>query len=152
MDSTQSKNWTQDIIEKEEEFKEKEKIKKEKEVPSFVEADRQKAREFAEASKQVSIEELTAQLKADTATIELLCINHKIKPPELNAAINHFKNYLSITGKQHNRIEFRSHFANWLPKNLDKAKVVANTPSKPKYKNESVPQYIKDQIAGNYGD
>lgn len=124
----------------------------EKEIPSFVEADRQKAREFAEASKQVSIEELTAQLKADTATIELLCMNHKIKPIELDAAINHFKNYLTITGKQHNRVEFRSHFANWLPKNLDKAKVVVNTPSKPKYKNESVPQYIKDQITGNYGD
>jgi len=105
-------------------------------TPSFVEQDREKAREAKKdtGSTIISIAELSGQLKQDRVTCELFCITYKISPEQVAAAIDSFANYLIMVGEEYTRSRFRSHFTNWLPKNLDKAKV----PSKPLPKNERI--------------
>jgi hypothetical protein len=105
-------------------------------MPDFVEADRQKTREAKKdtGSAIFSIADLSSQLKQDRATCELFCMTYKISPEQVVAAIDSFANYLIMVGEEYTRSRFRSHFTNWLPKNLDKAKVS----SKPLSKNESI--------------
>lgn len=98
-------------------------VEPENQVPSFVEADRERAREAVKEMKSagiIPIAELKEQLKSDTASCELYCINHKLTIPQVMAAIDNFSNYLLMVGEDYTRTRFRSHFANWLPKNLDK--------------------------------
>jgi hypothetical protein len=105
-------------------------------IPDFVEDDRQKTREAKKdtGSTIFSIADLSIQLKQDRATCELFCMTYKISPEQVAAAIDSFANYLIMVGEEYTRSRFRSHFTNWLPKNLDKAKVS----SKPLSKNESI--------------
>jgi len=92
------------------------------EVPAFVEADRQKAREAVNQSGDlyVQIKKLGSDLKADKITSEILCANNKITPFQLHQLIDIFCDRLVVSGEQKNRASFRSYFNNWLPLNLDK--------------------------------
>jgi len=114
-------------------------------MPDFVEADRQKTREAKKdtGSAIFSIADLSSQLKQDRATCELFCMTYKISPEQVVAAIDSFANYLIMVGEEYTRSRFRSHFTNWLPKNLDKAKVS----SKVKFKVSAVGKnFNKDSI------
>lgn len=140
---------TKDITKTEvENFEEKQK----ETVPSFVEADRQKAREAAREIIKVPAEDATILLKNDVGLREILCMDYKLSIQQVDAAIDNFKRYIIKADISHSETEFRRHFVNWLPKNLDKAKIPPKDPAKPKYKNEFIPQYVRDQITAKHYD
>lgn len=133
--------------------------KPEQTVPSFVEADRQKAREAMAEMAQIGTKnsEWADELKSNRVALETICRNTKIPMDIIIAGIGVFSDMETAKGVLHpNRNGFRSYYINWImsPKWLELVKTNMQTKniSKPKYKNESVPQHVKDRIATQHNN
>lgn len=92
----------------------------ETDVPSFVKADRQKAREAAKPLP--TIPELKEDLLNDKTACEILCMQNKVSIKQLQEALEMFSQKLIVSGEEQTKTKFRSYFGNWLPKNIDKLK------------------------------
>lgn len=92
----------------------------ETDVPSFVKADRQKAREAAKPLP--TIPELKENLLNDKTACEILCMQNKVSIKQLQEALEMFSQKLIVSGEEQTKTKFRSYFGNWLPKNIDKLK------------------------------
>lgn len=128
-------------------------------VLAFVEADRQRAREAMAEMAQVGTKnsEWADELKSNRVALETICRNTKIPMDIVIAGIGVFSDMETAKGVLHpNRNGFRSYYINWImsPKWLELVKTNMQTKniSKPKYKNESIPQHVKDRIVSQHNN